>query len=104
MTSRINNPESCICCARRPDGLAVGHPQKLGWYCLECGPDMAKIALAMTTRTFDAVEKRAAERVAHEAGGAIEVPAAEAPAFVLWVVEQFSTSMRKEIEEGGGPF
>jgi hypothetical protein len=104
MTSRVNNPESCISCSRRADGLAVGTPKKLGWYCMECGPDLAKIALALNTRQFDAVEKRAAEFVATEAGGQIEVPATEAPAFILWVIEQFSNSMRKEIEGGGAPF
>lgn len=104
MTSRVNNPESCICCSRRADGLAVGAPRKLGWYCMECGPEMARIALAMNTRVFDGVEKRAAEFVANEIGGKIEVEATEAPAFVLWVIEQFSNSMRKEIEGGGAPF
>jgi ribosomal protein L37AE/L43A len=104
MTSRINNPESCICCARRADGVAVGRPEKLAWYCLECGPEMAKIALAMHTRAFDALEKSAALAVANDAGGAIEVPDTEAPAFILWVVEQFAQNMRKQIADGGAPF
>lgn len=84
--------------------MAVGTPRKLGWYCMECGSDMAKIALAMNTRQFDGVEKRAAEFVATEAGGDINVSSTDAPAFVLWVIEQFSNSMRKEIEGGGPPF
>lgn len=104
MTSRINNPESCISCARRADGLAVGTPKKLGWFCNECGPDMAKIALAMHARDFDTVERRAASAVAEAAGGALEVPADEAPQFVRWVVEQFAENMRKQFEAGAPPF
>ncbi len=102
--SRINNSESCICCARRADGVAVGKPGKLGFYCNDCGPDMAKIALAMHTRQFDDVEKRAAQAVAAAAGGAIEVPITESPAFILWVVEQFAENMRRDMESGAPPF
>ena len=104
MTSRVNNPEACICCGRRSDGIAVGKPGKLGWFCNDCGAPMAKSALALHTREFDAIEKRAAEAVATAAGGAIEVPMAEGPAFILWVVENFALSMRKQIESGSPPF
>jgi hypothetical protein len=102
--ARINNSESCLCCSRRADGLAVGHPGKLAWYCNQCGPNMAKIALALHERQFDAVEKRAALAVAEAAGGAIEVPAAEVPAFVLWVIEQFANCMRQDMASGAPPF
>jgi hypothetical protein len=102
---RINNPEACICCGRRADGLAVGRPGKLAWYCLECGPDLARIAMNMMTRDWDAIEKRAAEGIAQEIGGDLEgVPAAELPGFVLWVIEKFSESMRKQVETGQPPF
>ncbi len=103
MTSRVNNSESCICCARRADGLAVGKPGKLAWYCHECGADMAKIALALHGRGFDAVEKRAACAIA-EAAGPIDVPADEAPAFILWVIENYAENMRKQFEDGAPPF
>jgi len=101
----VNNPEACICCGRRADGIAVGRPGKLGWYCHECGPELARIALHMLTRDWDAIEKRAAEGIAAQIGGDLEtVPATELPAFVLWVVAQFSESMRKQIETGEAPF
>lgn len=104
MTKKICSWETCICCGRRADGLAVGTATKFGAYCLSCGPDMAKIALAMTTREFDAVEKRAAHKIADEIGSELSVPAVELPAFVLWVIEQFAENMRKDIEQGGSPF
>jgi hypothetical protein len=104
MPSRVNNSEACICCSRRADGLAVGQPSKLGWYCKDCGPDLAKIALALHARQFDAVEKRAACAIAEAAGGPIDVPAQEAPAFILWVVEQFADRMRKDMASGAPPF
>lgn len=104
MTKQICNWDVCICCGRRSDNLAVGTQKKFGAYCFSCGPDMAKIALALHTREFDAVEKRAAHAVADLAGGAIEVPAEEGPAFILWVVENFALDMRRQLESGAPPF
>ena len=108
--ARLNNPESCICCGRRADGLAVGRPGKLGFYCIECGPDMAKVALALLAssgRPLDGVEQRVLERLAGEAVSGEEsltVPAAELPAFLAWAVKSFATGMRDEIAAGGPPF
>lgn len=102
--SRLNNPESCICCARRTDGLAVGKPGKLAWYCQDCGPDLARVALAMKQRDFDSLEKLAAEKVADAAGGDVNVPAAELPAFIAWAVKEFADTMRKHLESGEAPF
>ena len=65
---------------------------------------MAKIALAMHHRDFDAVEKRAALAVAELAGGAIEVSEAESPSFVLWIIEQFADRMRADMASGAPPF
>lgn len=104
MTKQICNWDVCICCGRRSDNLAVGTQKKFGAYCFECGPDMAKIALALYARDFDAVEKRAAMAVAEAAGGPIEVPAEEAPAFILWVIENYAENMRKQFEAGAPPF
>jgi len=108
--SRINNSQSCIVCARRADGLAVGFQgrrrhkdQKLGWYCTECGPSSARSALSM--KNMDDVEQRACLKVAEEAGGDLVIPAAELPAFIAWCVKEFAENMRRDIEEeGGAPF
>ena len=105
MSSRINNPEACICCSRRADGLAVGKPGKLAWYCIDCGADMAKIALAMNDRIFDGVEKRAADQVAKDAGNEpVTIQPDEMPDFIRWAVRSFAEQMRKDLEAGGSPF
>ena len=107
MTSRLNNPESCICCARRADGLAVGKPGKLGWYCEQCTPELARIALDMALqrpKELDSLEKLAAEKVAEQIGGDATIPAAELPAFVAWTVKEFAEVMRKNMESGAAPF
>lgn len=105
MTSRINNPEACICCGRRADGLAVGKPQKLGWYCNECGPDLAKAAVAMAQREFDIIEKRAIKAVSDMIGNdPITLEPNETPDFLKWMIDEFSQAMRREIESGAAPF
>lgn len=106
MSGRINNPESCICCSRRADGVAVGKPGKLGWYCLECGPDMAKIAVEMNERMFDGVELRAIESVVNDAAGSEPVTIApdEMHELVKWIIRAYAERMRNLIENGGAPF
>ena len=103
--TRINNPESCVCCSRRADGLAVGRPQRLAWYCVECGPDLARIALQMVQRNMDAVEHRACVKVAEECGAEpLTIQPNELPAFISYVVKSFADTMRKDLENGGAPF
>lgn len=106
MTSRLNNPDSCICCARRTDGLAVGRYHRLAWYCNECGPDLARIALQMAQKNMDAVEQRACLQVAEECGGteSLTLTPTELPAFIAHVVKSFADTMRKDLESGGAPF
>lgn len=94
--------EACIVCSRRHDGLAVGRPNRLGWYCLECGPSNARTALYM--KNMDGVEQRACLKVAEEIDGDITIPAAELPAFISWCVKMFAENMRRDIENGGAPF
>lgn len=104
--SRVNNSEACISCSRRADGLAVGHPGKLGWYCKDCGSDLAKIALAMHTRDFDVVEKRAAEDVSAilDYTEPVVLTADEMPRFIRWAVTNFADKMRDAIASGAPPF
>jgi hypothetical protein len=97
--TRLNNPELCIVCARRADGMAVGKPDRLGWFCIECGPERAKEALAMG-RKLDEVEKRAAKRVAALCDTAITLEPKELPEFVEWAVQEFAKAMRQEVKEG----
>lgn len=104
MNNRINNSQACICCGRRADGLAVGEPNKLGWYCLECGPGLAKVALAMTSRDFDIIERRAIEAVAQKIGGDVTLTVDEMADFIKWLVGEYAQAMRSEIENGGAPF
>ena len=106
MTGRINNPESCICCARRSDGLAVGRPNQLGWYCNECGPDLAKIALKMAAkRELDIYERRACAQVAELCGTSeITLNKDELADFIAWAVTEFGTEIRKQIDGNEAPF
>lgn len=105
MTTRVNNPESCIACARRANGLAVGNPKKLGWYCADCGPDIARTALQMQTRNLDSLEQRTCLKVAEQAGAEpLTLTPQELPAFIAWAVKSFADTMRKDLEEGGAPF
>lgn len=101
--TRINNSHSCIACARRSDGLAVGNPKRLGWFCTECGPDLARKALYM--RNLDSVEQRVCEKVAEQAGAEpLTLNPQELPAFIAWAVKEFAETMRKDLDEGGAPF
>lgn len=104
--TRLNNPDSCICCTRRTDGLAVGRPGRLAWFCSDCGPDLARIALQMQNRNLDAVEQRACLKVAEEASSTepLTISPAELPAFIAWAVKSFADTMRKDLEQGGAPF
>lgn len=104
--TRINNPESCICCSRRADGLAVGRPERLGWFCSECGPDMARIALQMAqSKELDVYEQRAAAAVAEKLPATdFNFPAEDLPKFIGWTVREFADAIRKEIEGGKPPF
>jgi hypothetical protein len=105
MSNRLNNPESCICCARRANGLAVGRPDKLGWFCKDCNVDLAKKALHMKNRDFDTLEKLAAEQVASQAGdGDITLTPQEMPDFIVWAVKSFADTMRQHVEDGKAPF
>lgn len=106
MHNRINNPHVCISCGRRSDGLAVGRPGRLGWYCLECNVDLARIALEMAgSKNLDAVEQRACLKVAEGCGDdAVTLSPQELPAFIAFVVKSFADTMRKDMEEGGAPF
>lgn len=105
MPKRINNPESCVCCARRSNGLAVGRPGQLGWCCEDCSTETAKKALNMDSRSFDTLEKLVAERVAKDAAdGPVTLTPEEMPEFVQWVVTHFADTIRKHVEQGGSPF
>lgn len=102
MTTRIGNHQACIVCSRRADGMAVGTPDRLGWYCEICGPERAKEALQ--DRKFDQIEQRAAKRVAALCGTSISLEPSELPDFIVWVVSEFAKAMRTEVKGDGVPF
>lgn len=103
--TRLNNSHSCFVCARRTDALAVGRPDRLAWYCNDCGPELARKALYMKARDLDSLEKLVAVKVAEEAGEQpITIDPTELPAFISWAVKSFADTMRKHLEEGGAPF
>lgn len=105
-SARLNDHTQCVCCARRADGLAVGKPGRLAWYCQECGHDLAKSALAMIkTKELDVYETRACEAVAALCGlTEVRLPADELPQFIAWVIAEFGPALRKQLEGGEPPF
>lgn len=104
MHYRINNHAVCVSCGRRSDGLGVGKPGKIGWLCFECGPELAKKALFMSQKELDSLEKLIVCKIADEAGGDLNVPAVEAPAFIGWVLKRFAEVIRAHLDEGNSPF
>lgn len=104
--ARLNNPESCIACARRSDGFAIGYPKRgkvpsrLGWYCNECGPVTAWKAFYMVPENMDREEQATCLAIANDLcpeGTPLEVPANELPAFLAWVVKEFANVMRERL-------
>jgi hypothetical protein len=56
-------------------------------------------------KNLDAVEQRACEKVAAEAGQEpITLAPSELPAFIAWAVKSFAETMRKDLDEGAAPF
>lgn len=106
MKPRINNYNSCIVCGRLPDGLAVGSPSRLGWYCADCGPETARKAMDMVgSKAFDKWERDAIDAVAKLCGDAdITMKSNEFRDFIAWAVENFGIEMRRIIDSGDAPF
>lgn len=88
-------------CGRRAGSFAVGKPDKLLWYCDDCGVDVAKEVLEMKQKEFDVYEKRAAANVAKSLGNEpITLSPEEMTQFVSWAVEQFAINVRNQIISG----
>ena len=106
MKPRINDYNACIVCGRLPDGLAVGNPSRLGWYCADCGPETARKAMDMAgSKTFARWESEAIKAVAKLCGdGEITMKPDEFEQFVAWAVENFGVEMRRIIDSGEAPF
>jgi hypothetical protein len=112
MTRPFNNPESCFVCRRRPDGLGVGHPQKIGWVCQDC-LKIAKEAFAMSDKAFDPFEQRAIERAGNDAGTYLDeigktdlatLDPTEWRLFINTVIRSFGEAIRSEVQSGKAPF
>lgn len=102
-SSRFNDHFLCVVCRCRADGLAVGKPEKLAWYCKDCGPRRARRALM--TKKFDVFEERACCAVAEFMGTSeITLRKDEMADFVRWVVEEFGNALRKDLESDNPPF
>jgi len=94
---RLNNPQSCIVCARRAGAFAVGNGGRFGWFCEVCGPDLAWKAFSAVH--MDDVEMRACKAVAEMALDGdpdLVIHAAELPDFLSWCIIRFADAMRKE--------
>lgn len=95
----LNTPSLCFICRRRSDNVAVGKPEKLAWFCLGCGAQLAKDAYDMGKK-FDTHERAAIEKVAAKLPAEdFNVPAEELPRFVEWLIEDFGDELRQELAE-----
>lgn len=102
--NRLNNHHVCFMCGRRADGMAVGNPDRLGWYCNECGLERAKEAIRMP-KDMDVFEQRALQKVAASLpADQFNFPASELPQFIKWVIDDFGEAIRKEVDGGKAPF
>jgi hypothetical protein len=103
--SRINNPQSCIVCARHSSGMAAGKQGWLGWFCDECGPVLARKALFV--KDLDSFEISACQKVAAEIADDDEhvlIQREDLTEFISWVIKRFAEVMRKTVEDGEAPF
>lgn len=98
MTRPFNNLSQCIVCRRRSSGVAVGKPDKLGWFCNECASERAKEITTMPDKKFDAVEKRAIAAVAQKIGGDLQCPQSELPQLIEWLISDFGVALKAEID------
>jgi hypothetical protein len=113
MRHGLNNPESCFLCRRRADGVGVGTPKRQGWVCAECGIPLAKEAIKMSDKAFDAFEQRAIQAAGEAAGAYLDsigktdlaqLTAAEWSVFCVTMVRSFGDAIRAEVESGKPPF
>jgi ribosomal protein L37AE/L43A len=99
--------ESCIVCARRAGASAIGQLPRVGWYCDQCGIQIAEYAYAMTNKDFDTVEQAACKAVAAILNSTddqqLTIPRDEVPLFVSWVVDEFAKQMREYVRTGEVP-
>lgn len=98
MTRPFNTYQLCIVCRRRSSGVAVGKPDKLGWFCNECASERAKEITAMPDKKFDAIEKRAIQRVADKIGADLDCPQSELPQLIEWLISDFGEALKAEID------
>ena len=98
MTRPFNTYQICIVCRRRSSGIAVGKPDKLGWLCHQCGIERAKEITAMKDKTFDAIEKRAIQKVADKIGGDLQCPKEELSQLIEWLIGDFGEALKAEID------
>jgi hypothetical protein len=102
MRNRVGNDQSCFVCSRRADGAAVssgpGPREALGWFCADCGADIAREAIDMSATRFDALEQAAIAKIAAELKDGrpddVTIPREEITLFVGWVIESFAETMR----------
>ena len=105
MKHLVNTPYVCIVCRSHDDGLGVGSPNRVSWYCKRCGPHRARIVHDMDKPTLDAYERRALESVrAQLQDGDLDVPASEILPFLEWLITTYGEEIRKDIDNGGAPF
>ena len=104
MSRPFNSIEQCIVCRRRASGLAVGKPEKLGWFCEGCGIPLAKEVTSMKEKEYDVIEKRAIQRVADKIGEDLVCPKAELPQFIEWLISDFGEAIKQEVSGDSPPF
>ncbi len=105
----------CFVCLRRSDNLGVGGPKLTPkWFCLECGPKLAKGLFYMNRQEFDRYEADAIERASPLIGKFVDeklrrtdfadYSPEEWKTFLKTVVREFGAAMRIETKQLDPPF
>lgn len=100
----LNKFGTCVVCRAQSQGLAVGEPGRLGWYCEECGPERAERIVKMKEGALNKLEQDAVMRLLEDLPETITVPAGERVLFIEWIIAEFGKNVRRELDANTPPF
>ena len=111
----IGHVSVCFICRGRSDGFGVGSPKVTPkWFCMDCGPALAKRLFNMNRTKMDTYEARALDSASPKIGQFLEerigktdmatFTAKEWDDFLREVITCFGESMRQETKELEPPF
>lgn len=107
----INDPAACVVCRRHAIGLGIGNPGgSPRWVCEDCVPHARELR---TVRKFDQYELIARRDAGDKAGEFLdglgksdlaELTEGEWLEFLGKVIDEFGTSIRRQVADMSAPF